>query len=454
MPVDPRRVTLLIHAPLRKGPVVYWMSRDQRWKDNWALIYSQEQALRMRVPLVVVFCLVADYLHAPLRHYAFMLRGLSELSAALHRKNIAFTLLCGSPPDVLAKFISSTGAGMLVTDFDPLRTKQEWKTAVARKVAVPFHEVDAHNIVPCRFASPKQEYGAYTIRPKILRRLKEFLVPFPALRRHPHGSPGPAGPRGFADVMARLRIDRSVGEVPGIVPGEKAAHTKLKGFLQRGLDRYAADRNDPSLSGQSGLSPYLHFGQISAQRIALSVIDRGSAKLNTDAFLEELIVRRELSDNFCHYNPQYDAVAGFPAWAQETLRLHRRDRRRYLYSQRQFEQAETHDDLWNAAQLQMAVTGKMHGYLRMYWAKKILEWSRSPEEAIAAAVYLNDRYSLDGRDPNGYAGIAWSIGGVHDRAWGEREVFGKVRYMSYNGARSKFDVHSYIRKINALAGKK
>ena len=202
-----------------------------------------------------------------------------------------------------------------------------------------------------------------------------------------------------------------------------------------------ADRNNPNLDGQSNLSPYLHFGQIAASRVALEVI---KSMKDAGAFLEELIVRRELSDNFCYYNQNYDNLQGFPAWARSTLEEHSRDRREYLYTVEELERGSTHDDLWNAAQLEMVQRGKMHGYMRMYWAKKILEWTESPAEALRAAIYLNDRYELDGRDPNGYVGAAWSIGGVHDRAWKERAIYGKVRYMSYNGSKRKFDVPGYI----------
>jgi deoxyribodipyrimidine photo-lyase len=209
-------------------------------------------------------------------------------------------------------------------------------------------------------------------------------------------------------------------------------------------------RNDPAKDGQSNLSPYMHFGHISAQRIALDVSMSDINKESREAFLEELIVRRELSDNFCFYNAHYDNFDGFPEWGKKTLNAHRKDKREYLYNIKQFENAETHDDLWNAAQIQMLKTGKMHGYMRMYWAKKILEWTESPEKAMEIAIYLNDRYELDGRDPNGYTGIAWSIGGLHDRAWNERPVFGKIRYMSYNGCKTKFDVIKYIEYVKSL----
>ena len=235
---------------------------------------------------------------------------------------------------------------------------------------------------------------------------------------------------------------RCAPEAKWIVPGEAAARKQL-GISWSIVTGYEMDRNDPNNDGQSGLSPYLHFGQISAQRIALEVLKRMK---DAGAFLEELIVRKELSDNFCYYNQHYDDMQGFPAWAKTSLSEHEKDRREYLYTLQELERARTHDDLWNAAQQEMLQTGKMHGYMRMYWAKKILEWTESPVAAQAAAIYLNDRYELDGRDPNGYTGIAWSLGGVHDRAWKERAIFGKVRYMSYNGAKSKFDVKAYISK--------
>jgi deoxyribodipyrimidine photo-lyase len=206
-------------------------------------------------------------------------------------------------------------------------------------------------------------------------------------------------------------------------------------------------RNDPTQNGQSQLSPYLHFGQLSAQRVALEVVGRNAPPAAEEAFLEELIVRRELADNFCFYNASYDSFKGFPRWAQVTLHDHRKDPRAYSYTLKELENARTHDDLWNAAQTEMIVKGKMHGYLRMYWAKKILEWAENPEQALRTALYLNDKYELDGRDPNGYAGIAWSIGGVHDRPWKERGIFGKIRYMSYQGMNSKFNITGYIKKV-------
>jgi deoxyribodipyrimidine photo-lyase len=375
-----------------------------------------------------------------------MLEGLRGVESDLVKQRIAFHLLRGTPEEALPQFIRTVQAGTLVTDFDPLQIRRLWKSKVARTIEIPFYEVDAHNIVPCWYASPKQEYGAYTLRPKLQRVLSEFQEDFPPLKKHPFFSKETPPETDWPRVMKTLKSDPALKAVNEIRSGEKAARRTLKTFIERKLASYDNDRNDPLKDGQSGLSPYLHFGQIAAQRVAWEVMNSVGPSDARKAFLEELIVRRELADNFCFNNPRYDRVDGFPAWAQATLDRHRRDPRDYLYTLEQFEQARTHDDLWNAAQWEMVRTGKMHGYLRMYWAKKILEWTPSPEEALKIALTLNDRYELDGRDPNGYTGIAWSLGGVHDRPWGERPIFGKIRYMSYNGCKSKFDVKGYIQK--------
>ncbi len=366
------------------------------------------------------------------------------------KKNIPFCLLKGDPVEKIPEFVSKNNIGTLVTDFDPLRIKRKWKSGAAGKIGIPFYEVDAHNIVPCRHASQKQEYGARTLRPKINRVLDDFLDDFPPLKENTADNIPNLPAVDFEKTIMDIRTDRSVAEVDGIEPGEKGAQKTLDSFIGGRIEDYGIKRNKPDNDMQSGLSPYLHFGNISAQRIAMEVLGSNAADADRDPFLEELIVRRELSDNYCYYNRNYDSFEGFPPWARKTLDDHRGDTREYIYSPHRLEASLTHDPLWNAAQSQMVITGKMHGYMRMYWAKKILEWSPSPDQAQETAIYLNDKYSLDGRDPNGYTGIAWSMGGVHDRAWGERAVFGKVRYMSYNGARSKFDVKRYIDKIGEM----
>jgi len=447
--VNQERIAELKEGPRRAGPVVYWMSRDQRVADNWALLHAQEEALARQSPLAVVFCLAPSFLGATLRQYAFMLAGLEEVAHRLAGFGIPFFLLEGEPAEEMSRFVEGEGVSLLITDFDPLRIKRSWKEAVAARISIPFREVDAHNIVPCRRASPKPEYSAATLRRKLARLIPDFLEEFSRLAAHPFPWTRSPGPVPWAELLSRLPVDRSVPVVTAIVPGESAAHRALAAFLDEYLEGYATDRNDPNRNGQSGLSPYLHFGHLAPQRVALAVAAGGTSEAR-EAFLEELVVRRELSDNFCWYNDRYDRVEGFPDWAKKTLDRHRGNPREYRYSREALERAETHDPLWNAAQKEMVITGKMHGYLRMYWAKKILEWSGSPEEALATALHLNDRYELDGRDPNGYAGIAWSIGGVHDRPWGERPVFGMIRYMNFKGCVRKFDVQAYIARISAM----
>ncbi len=442
-----RRVRKLRDSAGRpRGPVVYWMSRDQRVRNNWALLVAQQLAADQHKALCIAFCLVPEFLGATIRQYSFMIEGLKEVEQDLRAKNIPFYLLTGKPDEEIPGFVEDIEASALVADFDPLRIKMKWKEDVLKKTRIPFFEVDAHNIVPCWIASQKQEFAARTIRGKIQKLLPQFLTSFPRLKEQKEGEKIPDND--WDIVEKNLKVDFSVPELEWIEPGEKQAQRMLKNFIENKLPRYPDESNDPTQNAVSDLSPYLHFGQLSAQQAALEV--RNSGKKGREDFLEELIIRRELSDNFCFYNPEYDQFKGFPDWAKKTLDEHRKDPREYVYSMKEFEAGQTHDELWNAAQMEMVKKGKMHGYMRMYWAKKILEWTESPEEALKTAIFLNDKYELDGRDPNGYVGISWSIGGVHDRAWGERPIFGKIRYMSYNGARSKFNVKKYIEDVNAL----
>jgi len=441
--LNERRVRLLRKGVKSNGPVIYWMSRDQRVFDNWALLFAQQLALEGKNDLVVIFSLVPEFLEATIRQYNFMLKGLMGVEKSLDKYNIPFFLLLGNPTDVVPEFLRSLKVGALISDFDPLKIKRKWKNEIAKKINVPFYEVDTHNVVPCFYVSPKQEFGAYTLRPKIHKSLPEFLDEFPNLKKMKQSSSISSEKIDWENVYASLNLNKKVKPVDWIVPGETAAHKTLKYFIENKFDKYSEFRNDPNENVLSNLSPYLHFGQISAQRVAL-VLNGFRNHPSTESFLDELIVRRELSDNFCYYNSNFDSFIGFPDWAKRTLNDHRKDKREFIYACQEFEEARTHEDLWNAAQTELLKTGKMHGYMRMYWAKKILEWSKSPEEALKIAIYLNDKYELDGRDPNGYVGCAWAIGGVHDRAWGERPVYGKIRYMNRGGAKRKFDINKYI----------
>ena len=441
--INEKRIRLLQNGNESGGPVVYWMSRDQRVHDNWALLFAQILALKNKRHLAVMFNLVPDFLEATIRQYGFMLKGLQEVEKVLSEYNIPFFITTGKPEETIPNFFKKLNASILVSDFDPLKVKRIWKRDVAKKITIPFYEVDAHNIVPCLHVSDKLEFAAYTIRPKIHRGLIEFMDEFTPLKKMNIGEIT-SDKVDWCKIEKSLMVNFDVKEVDWIKPGESEAEKTFNHFLQNKFDKYHELRNDPTKDHQSNLSPYLHLGQIAAQRIALEVEKYKGNEDSKKVFLEELIVRRELSDNFCYYNKNYDSFNGFHDWAKTSLNEHRKNEREFIYTLEEFESAKTHEDLWNAAQLEMVKTGKMHGYMRMYWAKKILEWTKSPEEALKIAIYLNDKYELDGRDPNGYTGIAWSIGGVHDRPWVERPVLGKIRYMNRNGAEKKFDIKAYI----------
>lgn len=439
------------HRPLNSrapapGPVVYWMHRDQRVAHNPALLHAQALALERREPLVVVACLAPEDQAAPLRVLRFRLEGLAQVEVRLRAAGIGFFLRRGNPPDTLDPLLQKLRAGVWVVDFSPLRAHRHWREELARRSPVAGLEVDAHNVVPAWVASPKAEIGARTLRPKIHALLADYLTDLPPLVRHPFGGPSETPPP-WDTLLKDLPADRSIPDAPGWRGGESAGAKALGLFLTQRLEGYDTGRNDPTADATSHLSAALNFGHLSAQKTAWEVRRRALDTPSGDAFLEQLIVRRELSDNFCLYNPHYDAWEGFPLWAQKSHQTHRRDKRPFLYSFRQFRDAATHDPLWNAAQTDLVRRAYLPGYLRMYWAKKILEWSKTSEEALATALALNDTYEMDGRDPNGFAGVAWAVGGTHDRPWPERPVFGQIRCMTANGCRSKFDVEGYIRRV-------
>jgi len=462
-PFNDRRVRALngVSAAQDRGAVVYWMSRDQRSEDNWALLHAQELALGRSTPLHVVFCLVPKFLDATLRHFDFMIRGLREVEENLRKARVPFHLRMGLAVVEVPKLCEELGATTVVCDMSPLRVPAGWSRDVAERCGdrgIRVLQVDAHNVIPVWIASDKQEHAARTIRKKIMLPLPAYLTDFPALIQHPHTTkkdwPKPAD---WEAAYKALEVDRSVGPVPGIVPGSAAGLAVLEDFCAKRLSLFATSRNDPNVDAVSGLSPYLHFGQVSAQRCALRVRQFAAERpkdtaveKGCEAFIEESVVRRELADNFCFYNPHYDSIEGAPGWAQQTLKDHETDAREYVYDASTLEVGTTHDDLWNASQLQMVREGKMHGFLRMYWAKKILEWSPCPRDALATAIRFNDRYSMDGRDPNGYVGCMWSICGVHDMGWTERKVFGKIRFMNYAGCKRKMQIPKFVARYAAL----
>lgn len=427
------------------------MQRSQRATDNPALETAIAVANSIGRPLVVYFELVPDVAGSNLRHHQFMAEGLRDISADLARRRIPFVLRRRTEHP-FGRFCEELPPAIVIGDENPLRAAERTRQKTAESLRTPFWTVDADVIVPTRLLQ-KEQYAARTIRPRIHKHLPQFLRPIPRrtlklgasqFSKIPSLLPGPG-------LLDGLPLDRSVQPVSAVRGGSRAASRELRSFLVDRLRGYAENRNHPQRAATSRLSPYLHFGHIGPHTIALAVRESDAPERDRATLLEELIVRRELAVNFVRYNPRYDQLDSAEPWAHRTLAAHRTDPRPYVYSFRQLEQAETHDPLWNAAQRQMVLTGWMHGYLRMYWAKKILEWSDSPETAFHTAVRLNDRYELDGRDPNGYAGIAWAIAGKHDRAWGpERPIFGKVRYMSYASTSRKFDSAGYIASIDGL----
>jgi deoxyribodipyrimidine photo-lyase len=451
-PVLLERTRLLHNRPVRNGPVLYWMSRDQRAVDNWALTLAVQTAASLRQPVAVVFFLQHSFLQASMgdRHYTMMLTGLAETRDRLAELNIGFYLLPAPARQILPNLAESLNAGLIVTDFNPIRDVRTERTAVCEHLmradsSIPVVEVDAHNIVPWHRASAGRELAARTIRPKINRQLFRYLVPYPDLMPCPDRLS-----EADHDLLRALALKHwpTIGPVDPLLPapGTRAGQAQLDRFIRERLTHYAM-RNDPNAEVTAQLSPYFHFGQISPATAALAVLSTG---LPDNGFLEEAIVRRELSDNYCAYEPDYDRFESLPAWGRRTLAAHRLDPRPRVYARSQLEEAASGDPLWNAAQTELLRCGRIAGYLRMYWAKKILEWRPDPEDAFALAIEFNDRYALDGRDPNGYVGVAWSIGGLHDRPFGERPVMGQIRPMTFEGCRRKFDVSAYISRMNRL----
>ncbi|KAJ8764206.1 hypothetical protein K2173_005386 [Erythroxylum novogranatense] len=462
--VHPGRIRVLKQGSVKLvGPVVYWMFRDQRVRDNWAFIHAVDQANKNNVPVAVAFNLFDQFLGAKARQLCFMLKGLRQLQRYIDETlRVPFFLFKGEAEETIPKFLTECGASLLVTDFSPLRKIRKSKDEICKRTSdsLTIQEVDAHNVVPIWVASDKLEYSARTIRSKINKRLPEFLIDFPTSQ--PPTTKWVAAPNqviDWDDLIAEVtRKGAEVPEIEWCKPGEDAGMEVLmgskNGFLTKRFNDYSTNRNNPlKPKALSGLSPYLHFGHISAQRCALEA--RKVRKLcpqSVDTFLEELIVRRELADNFCYYQPHYDSLQGAWEWARKTLQDHACDKREQIYSTDQLEKAQTTDPLWNASQLEMVHYGKMHGFMRMYWAKKILEWTRGPEEALSISIYLNDKYEIDGRDPSGYVGCMWSICGVHDQGWKERPIFGKIRYMNYAGCKRKFDVDAYVAYVKRIVG--
>ena len=453
---NPRVTVRRPGAPDSSGRcVVYWMQRAQRALDNPALDVAVEAANALHQPVAIFFAPVPFYPHANLRHYTFLAQAIPDTVERARKRGIGFVLR-RYPEHSLPKFCEEVKASLVIGDENPMREPNRWRDLAAKKLSVPLWTVDADVLVPSKLLE-KEQYAARIIRPRLNSRLKEFLT----ASSNPKAKVQWQKPRGLQtlpddgsfDLTEDWKgLDRSVAPVDSFRGGTSEALRLLRDFVTHKLAHYPERHGKPELDGTSRLSPYLHFGHIGPHTVALAVEQSKAPRAAKDDFLDQLITWRELSINFVHFNPLYDSIESVPDWAHRTLGKHAQDKRPVIYSRAQLEYAETYDELWNAAQRQMLHAGWMHNYMRMYWAKKILEWSPSPAVGYQTAVYLNDRYFLDGRDPNGYAGIAWAIAGKFDRPWFERPIFGTIRYMSGNAAAKKFDADRYIEQMAKLAG--
>ncbi|MBP2132695.1 deoxyribodipyrimidine photo-lyase [Methanomicrobium sp. W14] len=423
------------------------MQSSVRTEYNFALEYAKEMAYKKNLPLIVYFGIYTGYPESNLRHLNFLLSGLRETVDTLKQDNIQTFLRINSPEKGAVEL--GKNASVVVTDCGYLKIQRKWRDYTSENLECPVIQVESDVIVPVKEASLKEEWSAATFRRKINKKIPLYLKDY-EIKNYPVKSYKSIQPENFfedlniTDILSLPEVRKDVKPSKFFHGGYSNAKTVLEKFISDKIECYSEFRNFPEKSCQSSLSPYLHFGQISPLEIALEIINSGF--LNPEEFLEQLIVRRELAINYVTYNKNYDTIKGIPDWCKRTLNEHISDKRKILYSVNEMETAETHDPYWNAAQEEMKITGKMHGYMRMYWGKKIIEWSRSPKDAFNTAVYLNNKYSLDGRDPNTYAGIAWCFG-KHDRPWKEREIFGKIRYMNDKGLERKFDMSKYVEKV-------
>lgn len=453
--IDPTRIQNLNDREVAKGEyVLYWMQQSQRADWNHALEFAVSQANESAQPLLVGFGLTDGYPEANLRHYRFMLEGLRETKLALHKRGIPLRIERGSPDDVA--MMLECKASMIVCDRGYLRHQKRWRRNIAEAARCKVVQVESDVVVPIEATSNRAEFAARTIRPKIQRLLPEYLVGMRRLRlRYPFKAYSAIG---FSiedtdKALDGLKIDRTVRPVHHLFRGgSREAVRRLRLFLRSKLESYDENRNQPDTDDVSHLSPYLHFGQISPLHIALTCLSHSYSGGPIDKLFEELIVRRELACNFVHNTDDYDSFDAIPAWARKTLDEHRRDPRPYTYSLAELENAQTHDAYWNAAMREMRWTGYMHNAMRMYWGKKIVEWTTDPRNAFDTALKLNNKYFLDGRDPNSYMNVGWLFG-LHDRPWGRQPIFGMVRTMTASGLERKSDPRAYVAKVDALVRK-
>jgi deoxyribodipyrimidine photo-lyase len=459
MPVETERIVKLNSAPERpdRKYVLYWAQMNRRVDANHGLLYAAELANRHNLPLLYYEGLTCSYDYANDRLHTFILEGVPETARRLKAAGIGYVFYLRRTKDSPnhAVYDLAKDAAALVTDDYPVFIARRHNARVPDKVEVAYYAVDSSCVVPMR-QIPERQYAAYTIRPKIKRLLPKFLRRPDGLRvKRRLDSALPAfhtdvTGKNIAELVASCDINHSIAPAIDFRGGRAAAERLLESFLENNLRRYAKDRNQPSEHATSHMSPYLHFGQISALEIALAVEDYARKhKLIADEYLEELIVRRELAFNYAAHTKNPESLDNLPDWVHTSMRTHARDKRDPCYTPKQLERAETYDELWNATQKEMLLRGKIHGYYRMYWGKKIIEWSRTYQEALNTMIDIHGRYALDGRDPNTYANILWCFG-LHDRPFFDRPIFGTIRYMSLDGMKRKTDTAAYIGEIRRL----
>ncbi len=438
-------------APRKDGMcVVYWMQRAMRIVDNPAFDVAIAAANLLHVPVVIYFQVIPNYPHANLRHFYFLQQALRDVAEDAAARELTF--IVRRSPARLEAFLEEVQAALLVGDENPCREPERWRSSLARRLRIPYWTVDADVVVPSRVFG-RGFALLHHFRPHLKAELPKYLVqpatesPHPRWRLHKRVERFSLA----EDITAGFtKLDRFIGPVDSFTGGTHAALKRLKEFVALDLKHYEKARNHPETRGTSRLSPYLHFGNIGPLTIAMAVkkavADGKASAAAGDRYLEQLIGWRELAVLFVRHETNYDNWECAAPWARKTLIEHAGDPRPHRYTLKQLERGETTDELWNAAQREMVITGWMHNYMRMYWAKKILEWAPDPATAFDWAVLLNDRYQLDGRDPNGYAGIAWAIVGKLDRPWFNRPVFGLVRPMTGASISRKFDAQAYIRQ--------
>ncbi len=460
--IDAARIHEWRAGAVGDGFVLYWMQQAQRAESNPALEFAIRLANDSDRPLAVVFCLVAAYPDAAARHYTFMLQGLAEVAPALTRRGIAFEVLRGAPADVVGALAHRTGAVVMDGGYLPLQ--RSWREDVVTAVDVPVYEIDTDVVVPPSLVSDKLETAARTIRPKILDRLDDFIVELGTValdRRSAAGSEDAISLSRTAtgieavdltDISGALEscgVSDHPAPVDGWPGGTTAAKDRLASFLDRVLPDYDNLRNRYDLDHSSSkLSPYLHFGQISPVEVARQVRRSDAPRQHVESFVEELVVRRELAVNYVLHVDAHDAFAGLPGWAKDSLREHADDRRPDVLTATELEHGQTDDVVWNTIMQVIRRDGWVHNQLRMYWGKQIIRWTNTPEHAFRTLLDLNNRYFLDGRDPNSFANVAWCFG-RHDQGFQERQIIGKVRPFTDKALRRKGDLDSWVERNRA-----